>query len=73
MPEIQGINNLYELGHDTFQLCKGIRHPTPNESQNTMKFVSWTIFSNTEQLNCWKTSFHQISIMASSGLRKMFI
>ena len=40
-----------------------------NKSSN----VNWIIFSKTEQLNCWKTNFCQISIMASSGLRKMFI
>ena len=41
--------------------------------QSRLKAVSWIIFSKTELLNCWKTSFHKISIMASSGLRKMFI
>ena len=40
--------------------------------KSTYYLVSWIFFSKTEQLICSKTSFCQISVMASSGLRKMF-
>ena len=39
---------------------------------NIMRNVSWIFFSKTELLICSKTSFCQISVMASSSLRKMF-
>ena len=34
-------------------------------------YLSWIFFSKTEHLICSKTSFHQISVIASSSLRKM--
>ena len=43
------------------------------EDMNTKKYVSWIFFSETEHLICNKTSFCQISVMALSSLRKMFI
>ena len=61
----------YIKGCHICQLARN-KKPPSRQLQTRINLVSWIFFSKTEHLICSKTSCCQISVMASSSLRKMF-